>query len=356
MKRIVVCFDGTWNKPADEALPADDRVETNVCRFYKAVNDEAADGARQVKWYDEGVGTRWYDKYVGGAIGTGLEINIVQGYEFLAKEYEDGDEIYIFGFSRGAYTARSLVGMIRNCGLIYPKHLALRVPMAYGIYRTRDDNADSLAAKFFRAAFARDIKIKFLGVWDTVGALGIPVDILSGFNMKFYEFHDTKLSHIVENAYHAVAVDEHRRDYTATLWNPDTAPRQKMEQRWFIGAHCDVGGGYQDRRLSDMALRWMQDKAVALGLALDAVPVGPKNYIGDFTDSYAEFLGGIYARKNPRHYRAIGATRFGNETIDDSVRQRLKEDRDYEPQNDGLPRRVSVRTRTVKRRSKRRSR
>jgi len=337
MKRIVICFDGTWNKPADEALSADGRVETNVCRFYKSVKEQAADGTEQVTWYDEGVGTKWYNKYIGGAIGAGLEFNIVQGYEFLAKEYQDGDEIYILGFSRGGYTARSLVGMIRNCGLIYPKHLALRVPLAYGIYRTRDDNADSFTAKMFRGAFSREIKIRFLGVWDTVGALGIPLNILQDLNMKFYEFHDTKLSSIVENAYHAMAIDEHRQDYTATLWNPAAEPQQKMEQRWFIGAHCDAGGGYEDRRLSDLTLRWMQDKAGALGLALDAVPVGRKNYLGEFTDSYAEFLRGIYARKNPRHYRAVGATRFGNETIDESVQQRRKEDRDYEPQNNGLP-------------------
>lgn len=353
MKRIVVCFDGTWNKPADEALPEDGQVETNVCRFYKSVRDEAVDGVKQVKWYDEGVGTRWYDKYVGGAIGTGLEINIVQGYEFLAKEYEDGDEVYILGFSRGAYTARSLVGMIRNCGLIYPKHLTLRVPMAYGIYRTRDDNADSVAAKFFRAAFAREIKIRFLGVWDTVGALGIPLDILSGFNMKFYEFHDTRLSHIVEKAYHAMAIDEHRRDYTATLWDPEIPPGQQMEQRWFIGAHCDVGGGYQDRRLSDLALRWMQDRAHALGLALDPVALGANNYFGEFTDSYSEFLGGIYARKHRRHYRAIGATRFGNEIIDDSVKKRLEEDREYKPRNDGLKKRTAARVHATRRRARR---
>ena len=337
MKRIVICFDGTWNKPADEALPADGQVETNVCRFYKSVKDQAADGARQVKWYDEGVGSKWYNKYIGGAIGTGLEINIVQGYEFLAKEYQEGDEVNILGFSRGAYTARSLVGLIRNCGLIYPKHLTLRVPMAYGIYRTRDDNADSFTAKIFRSTFSREIKIKLLGVWDTVGALGIPVDVLNLFNMKFYEFHDTQLSSIVENAFHALAVDEHRQDYDACVWNPDAAPQQTIEQRWFLGAHCDAGGGYEDRRLSDMTLRWIQDKASALGLALDAVQIGPKNYLGEFTDSYAEFLGGIYARKNPRHYRAIRATRFGNETIDDSVQRRRKQDRDYEPQNNGLP-------------------
>ena len=164
MKRIVVCFDGTWNKPADEALAADQRIETNVRRFYESIKDQGMDGARQVKWYDEGVGTQWYDRYLGAAIGTGLEFNIIQGYEFLAKEYKDGDEVYVTGFSRGAYTARSLVGMIRNCGLIEPKHLELRAAVAYGIYRARDDKADSLTAKWFRSAFSREIKIKFVGV------------------------------------------------------------------------------------------------------------------------------------------------------------------------------------------------
>lgn len=337
MKRIVICFDGTWNRPADEALTANDSVETNVCRFYESVKDQGVDGTKQVKWYDEGVGTKWYDRFIGGAIGAGLELNIVQGYEFLAKQYEAGDDVYVLGFSRGAYTARSLVGMIRNCGLILPKHLPLRVAMAYGIYRTRGDSVDSFTAKLFRSAFSREIKIKFIGVWDTVGALGIPLDVLKDVNMKFYEFHDTKLSNIVENAYHAVAIDEHRQDYIATLWNPDTAPQQTLEQRWFIGAHCDVGGGYNDRRLSDMTLNWMQQKASALGLAVDAVQVGPKNYLGEYTDSYAKFLGGLYAKKNARHYRSILACKFGNEFIDESVQQRRKEDRAYEPQNNGLP-------------------
>jgi len=155
--------------------------------------------------------------------------------------------------------------------------------------------------------------------------------------MKFYEFHDTNLSNIVENAYHALAIDEHRQDYMATLWNPDTAPQQKLEQRWFVGAHCDVGGGYKDRRLSDIALGWMQQKASALGLALDSVQMGAKNYLGDWTDSYSKFLGGLYAKKNPRYYRPIGATKFGDEIIDASVQQRRREERAYEPQNNGLP-------------------
>ena len=147
-----------------------------------------------MKWYDEGMGTHWYDQFIGGAIGTGLEVNIIQGYEFLAKNYEGGDEVYVLGFSRGAYTARSLVGMVRNCGLVEAKHVALRVGIAYGIYRTRDDGPDSMTAKLFRSSFCREIQIKFIGVWDTVGALGIPHDIVKGLNMKFYEFHDTELS------------------------------------------------------------------------------------------------------------------------------------------------------------------
>lgn len=337
MKRIVLCFDGTWNKPADENLPEDHQVETNVRRFYESLQEAAADGTRQIKWYDEGVGNKWYNEFVGGAIGAGLELNIVQGYQFLAREHEDGDEVFVLGFSRGAYTARSLVGMIRNIGLITPTYLGLKTGIGYGIYRTRDDGADSFTARVFRASFAREIKIKFLGVWDTVGALGIPLDFLKAFNMKFYEFHDTQLSRIIEHAYHAIAIDEHRIDYDVCLWNPDKKPEQTLEQRWFIGAHSDIGGGYPDRRLSDNALRWMQDKALALGLALAPVTIGADSYLGSFTDSYAEFLKGLYARRNPRHYRAIGATRFGFEVVDESVQRRRREDREYEPQNNGLP-------------------
>ncbi len=337
MKRIVLCFDGTWNKPADEKLPSDSQVETNVRRFYESMQETGTDGIKQVKWYDQGVGTHWYDQFIGGAIGTGLEVNIVQGYEFLAKTYEGGDQVFVLGFSRGAYTARSLVGMVRNCGLVEPKHVALRAGIAYGIYRTRDDGPDSMTAKLFRSSFCREIQIKFIGVWDTVGTLGIPHNIVKGLNMKFYEFHDTELSGIVENAYHGAAVDEHRQDYDVCLWKPHSKPGQTMEQRWFVGAHCDVGGGYSDRRLADLPLRWMQDKASALGLGLTPVAVGSQNYQGPFTDSYMEFLKGLYAKKNPRHYRSIGATQFGNEVVDQSVLQRRKTDLSYEPQNNGLP-------------------
>jgi uncharacterized protein (DUF2235 family) len=337
MKRIVLCFDGTWNKPADENLPAEQQVETNVCRFFNAVEKTAPDGAEQVPWYDHGVGSKWYDRYIGGAIGVGLEKNIIDGYKFLAQQYADGDEIFILGFSRGAYTARSLVGLIRNCGVVYNKQLTLRIAMAYGIYRVRDDGPDSETAKSFRANFAREVPIKFLGVWDTVGALGVPLDILDPVKKRFYEFHDTRLSKIVANAYQALAIDEHRDIFDACLWTPETAPEQTLEQRWFIGAHCDVGGGYAERELSDIALRWMQDKASTLGLALRPVTAGVENFRAEFHDSYSQFLHGVHAKKNARYYRTIAATRFGNEKIDESVTRRRKEDRSYEPQNDGLP-------------------
>jgi uncharacterized protein (DUF2235 family) len=337
MKRIVLCFDGTWNKPADENLPANEQVETNVSRFYKSVADTAPDGTKQVKWYDQGVGTHWYDRYVGAGIGTGLELNIIEGYTFLANEYEPGDEVFVLGFSRGGYTARSLVGMIRNCGLIEKTRVALRVGIAYGIYRTRDDGPDSTTARWFRSMFSKEITIKFLGVWDTVGALGIPIDLVEQLNMKFYEFHDTELTNIVKNAYHAVAIDEHRKDYDVCLWKPQAKPEQTLEQRWFIGAHCDVGGGYRDRRLPDVTLRWMQDKASALGLALSSVKVEQNNYLAPYADSYMEFLHGVYAKKNARHFRSFGTTKFGDEIIDDSVQKRRREDSKYTPQNPGLP-------------------
>lgn len=337
MKRIVLSYDGTWNKPADENLPANAQTETNVSRFYRSIQDQGPDGNAQVKWYDEGVGSHWYDRFAGGMLGAGLEHNIVQGYRFLAEQYDEGDEIYVLGFSRGAYTARSLVGMLRNCGLVKKGGLSdVRVAMAYGVYRTRDDGPDSWTARAFRARFAREVPVKFLGVWDTVGALGIPLDLVEGLNMKFYEFHDTRLSNIVENAYHAVAIDEHRKNYDVCLWDPAEAPAQTIEQRWFIGAHSDVGGGYEDRCLSDLALRWMQEKAAALGLGITPADLTEDGYKTACSDSYAQFLGGKYSKPYPRHYRAIGTTRFGNEVLDDSARRRWLADATYRPENAGF--------------------
>jgi len=336
VKRIVLCFDGTWRRPADESLSPDQQVETNVARFYRSVHDVGSDGVGQAKWYDEGVGTNWYDRFVGGTIGAGLEFNILEGYTQLARHFQPGDEVFILGFSRGAYTARSLAGLIRNCGLVKPSLAVAKAPIAYGIYRTRDDGPDSRTAALFRRMFSQEIPIKFMGVWDTVGALGIPSSVLEGFNSQFYEFHDTRLSSIVQHAYHAVALDEHREAYKACLWEPGEEPRQRLEQRWFAGSHSDVGGGHPDRRLSDITLNWMQEKAAACGLSLTKTSVSADNCCGPIVDSFQHFLRGLYAKNHRRHVRPVLTAKFGREVIDPSVEQRQKQDATYTPSNAGL--------------------
>jgi uncharacterized protein (DUF2235 family) len=337
MKRIVLCFDGTWNTPADNALPADQQVETNVSRFHRSVAAIGPDGVPQETWYNAGVGTGWFDKIPGAIFGAGLDKHILDGYRHLVETYEDGSEVYVLGFSRGAYAARSLVGLIRNCGLVLPGAEALKIGVAYGIYRTRGDGPDSSAARAFRSMFAREITIRFLGVWDTVGALGIPVHAAERLDKALYQFHDTELSRIVENAYQAIALHEHRGEYEATLWDPSEAPEQTVEQRWFVGAHADVGGGYPDRRLSDLTLRWMQDRAAAVGLGLEPVSPSPEGWRATPTDSYARFLDGLYARIHPPFYRRVFGTRFGDETLDASIDLRRADGPDYRPPNPGLP-------------------
>jgi uncharacterized protein (DUF2235 family) len=333
VKRIILCFDGTWDKPGADA----NSVESNVCRFCGSLAPMGSDGVRQQKWYNEGVGTHWWNHLPGGAFGVGLDRHILAGYSYLVENYEDGDEVFVLGFSRGAYTARSMVGMIRNCGLVRKEFAETKVLVAYGIYRTRDDGPDSSVAKAFRAVFSRPLTIRFLGVWDTVGALGIPLHVLDHLNRELYEFHDTALSNIVENAYQALALDEHRDVFQACLWDPPVKPTQTVEQRWFVGSHSDVGGGYPHRRLSDLALRWMQDRAAALGLALTPVPVGDDNYRGTLTDSYSDFMDPLYRSMHPPVYRRVFATHYGNEVVDDTV-ERRREDAalNYEPQNEGL--------------------
>lgn len=376
-RRIVLCFDGTWNTPAeqfvglkdlhehfremsglgDEAMRAaiehvdpQAGVETNVCRLYRSVRriapgEEGPGELPQTKWYDRGVGTDWYDRVSGGAFGLGLSRKIREGYQFLSDAYQIGDEVFVFGFSRGAYTARSLVGMIRNCGLL-PAGSTGGDPdgdgimEAYELYRAHDDGPESERARNFRNAHnAPVISIKCLGVWDTVGALGIPVESFEQFNKRAFEFHDTELSFIVENAFHAVAVDEHRKPYAVALWDPKEKPSQTVEQRWFIGAHADVGGGYPSRALSDIALCWMQQRVAGCGLVLDPAGVPalpPEGSLAAVADSFSAFLGGLFRLFHQRYYRPVRRALFGFEHVDETVIGRIKSDMAYRPQNPGL--------------------
>jgi uncharacterized protein (DUF2235 family) len=362
-KRIVLCFDGTWNTPGNagdlqDVLPlledhdiettADTSlVETNVCRMYRSIL-KSGTSIQQIKWYDRGVGTNWYDRLPGGVSGVGLSRNIREGYKFLSDNYDDGDDVFIFGFSRGAYTARSLVGLVRSAGLLPKGSLKkklvdanLQLIEAYELYRTRGDSVDSVRALNFRQKHgSRLIEIKFLGVWDTVGALGIPLQPFGEFNKTFFDFHDTELSRLVRNAFHAIAVDEHREPFAPTLWQPKEKLDQVIEQRWFIGAHCDVGGGYEDRRLSDLTLLWIQQKAKECGLELDVAGIPTTDadrFAGTVHDSYLQFLGGLFHILHKRFLRSIGmAGEFSNEIVDATVRDRRAKDLTYRPRNPGL--------------------
>ena len=274
MKRLVVCTDGTWN--SRDSAKEDGSGLTNVAKIERAVAPRDAAGVLQHSLYHAGVGIGpWYERMVGGAFGVGLSRNVQACYSWLVELYEPGDELYLFGFSRGAYTARSLAGLIRNCGLLQREHRA-RVAEAYTLYRDRKPDAHPNAgpAVEFRTKYAHEPRIHCIGVWDTVGALGVPTSGLAGWwTKREYAFHDVTLSSRIDHAFHALAIDERRKPFQPALWevpDSDLAPdrTQRVEQVWFAGVHSNVGGGYPDCGLSDAALHWMMDRARSCGLAL----------------------------------------------------------------------------------------
>jgi uncharacterized protein (DUF2235 family) len=318
MKRLVVCCDGTWNTP--DKTEDGKACTTNVVRMARAVAPRGEDGVAQVVYYDEGVGTGGaLDRLVGGATGSGLMRNVGDAYRFLVWNFEPGDEIYLFGFSRGAYTVRSLAGLVRKCGILR-KGNGTRFEEAYAFYRNGvHPRAPEAAA--FRAAHGVETKVRFLGVWDTVGALGIP-GRLRGLAAQRYRFHDVKLSSSVERAYHAVAIDEHRRAFEPSLWeaDPENAKKgQVVEQVWFPGVHSDVGGGYPETGLSDVAFEWMAARAAESGLALD--PLYLKTLAPDPRAPLHDSRSGIM-RLLPAAWRTIGAATHQPQALHASAKAR----------------------------------
>jgi uncharacterized protein (DUF2235 family) len=317
MKRLIFCFDGTWHR-LDAPCP------TNVVITAESILPLTQQGTAQLVFYDEGVGTGQYEKVSGGLFGAGLVKNLADAYRFLIFNYTPGDQIYIFGFSRGAYTARSFAGLLSTCGILLRKE-AGRVNEAIELYKNRDSSeAYKEAMMCFRqdrspevcvsdeenawrtakvpgyaAQPARRLQVEYIGVWDTVGALGIPArySVLGWFNEK-HQFHDTRLSPFVKSARHAVAIDERRLDFQPTLWDNIDAlnaragkksgdPDAPYQQMWFPGVHGSVGGGGDRRGLSDQTLDWVLDGARAAGLSLDA---GQHSRIFELAPNYAEFL------------------------------------------------------------------
>jgi uncharacterized protein (DUF2235 family) len=298
-KRLVVCCDGTWNRPdqLDGGVPA----PTNVAKIALAVAREDGQGTAQLLHYQPGVGTRRLERLRGGAFGLGLSRNVRECYRFLVETYEPGDELYFFGFSRGAFTARSTVGLVRNCGILRAEQ-SERIKDAYRLYRNRDDRTkpNGIEAQMFRRMRSHpETRIHFVGVWDTVGALGIPIDgIRLPVLTKRWRFHDTTLSSHVRFAYHALAIDERRGPFKPTLWQQQAhATDQTLEQVWFGGVHCDVGGGYADRSLAEIPLLWMVDRARAAGLVFE-----PDRFAPDALGVMHDSLKGFYRllRRYPR--------------------------------------------------------
>ena len=334
MKRIAIFCDGTWNTP-DETVDGK-LCQTNVVKMASALLPFSADGKKQLLYYDTGVGStggllrRIFD----GATGTGISENVLQAYRFIIKNYNPGDDLYFFGFSRGAFTVRSLAGLIRNSGILKPENMD-QLQNAYQIYKSRkpEHQPREVEATLFRKTFAvADIsKIKFIGVWDTVGSLGNPL-LLNGILSRRNGFHDTKLSTSVEHAFQALAIDEKRRNFVATLWNQQqNAKGQLLEQVWFPGVHSDVGGGYPDSGLSDLALEWMHEKAENCNLEFEDIPVNP-----DPKAKMHESYTGFYKLQHPlfRPIEIIDPSRGEtNESLHPSVVERFKNDPSYRPKN-----------------------
>jgi uncharacterized protein (DUF2235 family) len=257
----VIFADGTWNSP-EQSHPS------HVLQMARGIKP-LANSVEQVVFYDWGVGSD-RKKISGGLSGDGIDKNIQDCYRFIVHNYMPGDQLFLFGFSRGAYTVRSLAGFIRNCGLL-KREYANKIPNAYKLYRQRSGSSspDADKAKRFRSdyAVANITPIEFVGAWDTVGSLGIPLPFWGTLGEREYLFHDTAPSKIIQHARHAVSIDENREDFEPTLW-----ARKKgldLQQVWFAGVHGDIGGGYKDAGLSYCTSDWMVKQAQYFGLQFE---------------------------------------------------------------------------------------
>jgi uncharacterized protein (DUF2235 family) len=350
VKRIAIFLDGTWNTLNNN---------TNVWRLKSLC---APNEPGQIVYYSQGVGTRFGEKVRGGVEGYGLDNEIIDAYTWLIQVFEAGDEIFLFGFSRGAYGARSLSGLISKCGVLKPG-APLSIEQLYARYHRRTektirqlraDGPSSYATLEERwvAGYCVPTNIKFVGVWDTVGSLGNPLAGSRG-NVARYLFLDTHLYLSNEFAFHALALDEHRRQFEPTFWTrtvdnnaaQDAHSRtlEQLEQRWFVGAHANVGGGYPSDVLAQAPLRWLMDKAAAHGLRFRSdFKVDPADPAAPIADSYTSFGPALLRLFSKRFYRPVGAeptvgtkrtTSRINETIDASVFERWRSNPAYRPPN-----------------------
>ena len=333
-RNLVICTDGTWNKP--DQMDRGRVVPSNVVKLARALSGKTSDGVSQHVYYDTGVGTGgWWDRVKGGAFGIGLMENVKQAYHCIGTNFEPGDRLFLFGFSRGAYTARSLAGLIGLCGI--PDRdkglVGAAVDSAVKVYRMpqkkrakREAREASAKEHISGCSHMKDGEavrgIGMVGVWDTVGALGIPLAPLRWVGGRRRRFHDVTLGSHIESAYHALAIDERRRPFRPTLWCArNVSSGQMVEQVWFPGVHTNIGGGYVDAGLSDRALLWMCLKAVGAGLGFR------KDYMRGRVDPnlYGELRNSMKRRYRPLGtiVRPIGTDTVAGEYIHYSARQRV---------------------------------
>lgn len=326
MANLVICADGTWNRP-EEDMEKD--FPTNVLMLARAVHP-FVDGIKQHVFYDWGLGS-YHNSLSAGATGRGIHKNILDGYRYIVQNYAPEDNIFLFGFSRGAYTVRALSGLINNCGIL-KRPDANRIAQAWKIYKNPlpKNHPGGEAAVSFRDTHCHPSRtVHFVGVWDTVGALGIPFSLM-GLLERHDEFYDTKMGPNVSIARHALAIDEQREDFEPTLWLPRDGV--DLKQVWFAGVHADVGGSYPpDKetriRASDTALSWMMDQAAKAGLKIEphltaALTEGVKGKLHKSRDH-------VYRLKSPLHRPLIIPDKPTK--IHPSVKARYETDKGYRP-------------------------
>jgi uncharacterized protein (DUF2235 family) len=354
--RLALFLDGTTDTETGN---------TNVWRLKSLCQFHGSDGVEQKIFYSVGVGTARDEKFRGGMFGFGIDDILVAAYLWLIENYEVGDEVFIFGFSRGAYTARSLAGLISRCGLI-SLGAPLSVRQVFDRYRRGDDRTirDLINLKDksgldieerWILQYCLPIDIKVIGVWDTVAALNdIHLAALTGGD---HNFLDANLRKSDQHAYHALAIDENRKMYDATLFTiyadkakPFTQPRDiaAVEQRWFSGSHGNVGGGNYSDLAAQIPLRWLMSKAQLHGLTFrQDITVESGAYTAELYDSFVaqdipDVILNVFQQQGARYWRKIDRApeprvntniHTINESIDKSVFERYRADPTYRPQN-----------------------
>jgi uncharacterized protein (DUF2235 family) len=323
MKRIVLCADGTWNEPEQKDEKTGRIRPTNVLKVARAVKPEAHDGKEQIVFYLPGIGgeSEGVDKLTDGAFGHGMERNVRTLYRFLAYNYVEGDEIYLFGFSRGAFTVRSLVGFMNLVGRL-EKSDEFYTPSLFSLYETgKRPGSREWTQAYAKVRNPRPCPpILFIGVWDTVGSRGAPGLLGQFLHPGKYKFHDTSLNPHVQHAYHALAVDERRGPFAPTLFERPAGWNGMLEQAWFPGYHCNVGGSLDPDGVANEALHWIVEKAEALGLELDAKYLG--FYLPCFNSDLRDSMSFKY-RLIKKHVRPVGANGAHGERLHKSVLDRM---------------------------------